>query len=126
MENPIHHLLKILVIDDDEQNTTMLSKFLSAKGFEIIITNDPLDGLNLIRVEKFDLILLDVNMPVISGFGIIELLAGENTLKNQNILIFSGNPIPAVQLKNLLRRDGINGFMKKPIKLDELLSIILK
>jgi len=119
-------IAKILVIDDDEQTTTMLSKFFRSKGFEINITNDPLDGLNMIRAEKFDIILLDINMPVISGIGIIELLAGENTLKNQNILIFSGTQMPEIQLKNWLRKDGIKGFIKKPIKLDELLSIILK
>lgn len=119
-------IAKILVIDDDEQTTTMLSKFFRSKGFKINFTNDPLDGLNMIRAEKFDIILLDINMPVISGIGIIELLAGENTLKNQNILIFSGTQMPEIQLKNWLRKDGIKGFIKKPIKLDELLSIILK
>jgi len=126
MEKSMTSIAKILVIDDDEQTTTMLSKFFRSKGFEINITNDPLDGLNMIRAEKFDIILLDINMPVISGIGIIELLAGENTLKNQNILIFSGTQMPEIQLKNWLRKDGIKGFIKKPIKLDELLSIILK
>ena len=116
--------MKILVIDDSEQVTTLLSKFFNAKGFEITIANDPMIGINHIREEHFDVILLDISMPVVSGIGVIELLAGEDTLKNQNIFIFSGVTLPEIQLKNLLRRDGISGFLKKPIDLDVLLKKI--
>jgi CheY-like chemotaxis protein len=125
MEESVSRHYKILVIDDNEQTTTMLSKFFDAKGFQTTITNDPMEGLGLIRKEKFDVILLDVMMPVISGIGIIELLAGDNTLKDQNIFIFSGANLPSIQLKNLLRRDGVNGFLKKTIELDDLLKAII-
>lgn len=116
--------MKVLVIDDNRETTTMLSKFLTAKNVTNVVTNDPMEGLGLIRKEKFDVILLDVMMPVISGIGIIELLAGDNTLKDQNIFIFSGASLPSIQVKNLLRKDGVNGFLKKPIDLDELLAVI--
>ena len=124
MEESVSRNTKILVIDDNEQTTTMLSKFFNAKGFQTTITNDPMDGLGLIRKEKFDTILLDVMMPVVSGIGIIELLAGDDILKDQNILIFSGVRIPSIQVKNLLRKDGVNGFLKKPINLEELLAAV--
>lgn len=117
--------MKILVIDDNEQTTTMLSKFFNAKGFEITTANDPIEGLHLIRQEKFGVILLDVMMPVIGGIGIIEILAGEDTLKDQNVFIFTGANLPEVQVKNLLRRDGVNGIVKKPFELDNLLTTIL-
>ena len=125
MEESVSRHYKILVIDDNEQTTTMLSKFFNAKGFQTIITNDPMEGLGLIRKEKFDVILLDVMMPVISGIGIIELLAGDNTLKDQNIFIFSGASLPSIQVKNMLRKDGVNGFLKKPFDLDGLLKAII-
>jgi CheY-like chemotaxis protein len=116
--------MKILVIDDNEQTTTMLSKFLSAKGHIVTVTNDPMEGMDYIREEQFDVILLDITMPVVSGIGVIELLAGEGTLQNQNIFIFSGISLPEIQLKNLLRRDGVSGFLKKPMDLDELIKTI--
>jgi len=124
MEELIPHNMKILVIDDDKETTTMLSKFFNSKNFETTVTNDPMDGLNFIREEQFDVILLDITMPVVSGIGIIELLAGEGNLQKQNIFIFSGMTIPDIQLKNLLRRDGVNGFLKKPMELDKLLKSI--
>ena len=116
--------MKILVIDDNNETTTMLFKFFNAKGFEIIVTNDPMEGLRHIQEEHYDAILLDINMPVISGIGIIELLASDEILKDQNIFIFSGAAMQNIQVKNLLRRDGVNGFLKKPIELDELLTAV--
>lgn len=116
--------MKILVIDDNEQTTTMLSKFFDAKGHTVTVTNDPMKGMDYIRKEKFDVILLDITIPVVSGIGVIELLAGDGTLQNQNIFIFSGVSLPEIQLKNLLRRDGVSGFLKKPMDLDEILKAI--
>ena len=118
--------MKILVIDDDKETTTMLSKFFNAKGFQITVTNDPMEGLNHIREEQFDVILLDITMPVISGIGVIELLAGEGNLNKQNIFVFSGMTLPEIQLKDLLRRDGVNGFLRKPMGPDEILTAITK
>ena len=116
--------MKILIIDDDKDTTSILSEFFCSKGFETVVTNDPMKGLTNIRQEHYDVILLDISMPVISGIGIIELLVIDDILKDQNIFIFSGTSLPDIQLKNLLRRDGINGFLKKPIGLDELLTAI--
>ena len=123
-EKPNVKQMKILVIDDNEQTTTMLSKYFSAKGHTVTVTNDPMEGMNQIRKEQFDVILLDITMPVVSGIGVIELLAGDGTLQNQNIFIFSGISLPEIQLKNLLRRDGVSGFLKKPMDLDKLLKAI--
>lgn len=116
--------MKVLVIDDNKETTTMLSKFFNAKGLNTVVTNDPMEGLKHIRKDEFDVILLDIMMPIISGIGIIELLASDDTLKDQNILIFSGASLPNVQVKNLLRKDGVNGFLKKPVDLDELLTAV--
>jgi len=116
--------MKILVIDDNKENTSCLFKFFKGKGFSIIVSNDPMKGLRHIQQEKFDVILLNVSTSVVRGVGVIELLASDNILKDQNIFIFSDEDIPNIQLKNLLRRDGVSGFLKKPIDPDEILTII--
>jgi len=116
--------VKVLVIDDNEDITTMLSKFLKAKGCETVVTTDPLEGLRHIQEGQFDVVLLDISMPIISGYNIINILATDETLKNQNIFIISATAVHNSQINDLLRRDGVNGFFKKPIKLDELLTVI--
>ena len=117
-------IMKILIVDDKEDVTTMLSKFLKTRGFETVEINDPWEGLRRIQKEQFDVILLDIAMPEFSGLQIIATLATDDILKDQNIFLFSANLACENQIKDLLRRDGINGCLKKPMKLNELLTAV--
>ena len=117
-------IMKILVVDDDKQTTSMLSKFFNYEGHSTVVTNDPMEGLKHIQQDKFDVILLDISMPEFNGLNIIKILATNEILQDQNIFIFSGVDYYENQIKDMLTRDGINGFLKKPIELDELLTKI--
>jgi len=114
----------VLIVDDNKDITDLLSKFLENKGFETVVTNDPMEGLRNIQQKLFDVILLDIKMPGFNGLQIIAALATDEILQDQNIFIFSANFGHDNQVKNLLRRDGINGCLKKPIQLYELLTAI--
>jgi len=116
--------MKILVIDDNEAITSLLSKFFNLQGISTVVINDPWDGLERIQKEHFDVILLDMQMPEFSGEQIIKTLATNEVLKDQNIFIFSANLGHQFIVKDLLRRDGINGCLEKPVNLDELLKVI--
>jgi len=116
--------MKVLVVDDNEDITDLLSKFLTTQGFETVGINDSMEALRHIQQEQYDVILLDMKMPGISGFNIIQLLATDDILKDQNIFIFSASTFGENEIKNLLRKDGVNGYLKKPIRLDELLTTI--
>ena len=118
--------MKILIIDDNPVTTKMLSEFFNSKGFETVVTNDPTEGLIRIQQGKYDVILLDIKMPVISGLNIIQILATDEILQDQNIFIFSERLDSNNQIKDMLRRDGINGCLKKPMDLNEMLKIITK
>ena len=116
--------MKVIIVDDNKDITDLLSKFLKTKGFETIVINDAMEGLRHIQQEQYDVILLDIKMPVISGLKIIQILAAGGNLKNKNIFLFSGAYYLENQIKVMLMRDGVNGFLKKPIDLDELLTTI--
>jgi len=116
--------MKVLLIDDNQDITCLLSKFLEAKGFENLVTNDPRDGLERIKEGKYDVVLLDMSMPGFSGFDIIQTLEREQILKNQKIIIFSALTFANLQVAELLKKDGIHGCLKKPIQLKELLTAI--
>ncbi len=117
-------VIKVLIVDDNEDITDMLSKFLKSKGFDTTVINDPWEGLRRIQKEQFDVILLDIIMPEFTGLQIIATLATDEILENQNIFMFSANFGHDNQIKNLLRRDGVNGCLKKPVHLYELLTAI--
>ena len=114
--------MKVLVIDDNQDITGLLSKFLKSKGFENKVTNDPFEGLELIKEEKFDVILLDMSMPEYSGVDIIDTLDREKILQKQKIIIFSAISLTDNQIRGLLKREGIHECLKKPLALDKLLT----
>jgi len=116
--------MQVLIVDDNQDITDLLSKFLKAKGFDNVVTNDPRDGLERIKEEKYDVVLLDISMPELSGIDIIETLEREKILKNQKIIIFSATAFTTIQIKDLLKKEGIQDCLKKPIQLSKLLTAI--
>ncbi len=120
----IVYIMKVLIVDDNQDITGLLSKFLKAKGFDNVVTNDPRDGLERIKEEKYDVVLLDISMPEFSGIDIIQTQKKEKILKDQKIVIFSATAFTTSQINDLLKKDGIKGCLKKPIQLNELLTAI--
>jgi len=116
--------MRMLIIDDNPDTTKMLSEFFNYKGFQVTVENDPWEGLKHIQTEKFDVILLDLMIPQFSGKQIIATLATNEILQNQNIYIYSGCLTCEVEIKDLLRRDGVSGCLKKPMDLNEILKTI--
>lgn len=118
--------MKILLVDDNPEITSLLSSFLNAKGHYNVTSNDPKEGLDRIKNENYDVVFLDIMMPEISGLDIIQVLESENILKDQNIIIFSAYDFTEKEVSDLLNKDGIAACLKKPIQLNELLSVMVK
>ena len=124
IDKTIIQIMKILIVDDNEDITSLLSKFLKSKGFENVVANDPRVGLERITEENYDVVLLDISMPEFSGIDIIKKLEKEKILKDQKIVIFSAVAFTTPQIDNLLKKEGIQSCLKKPIQLNELLTAI--
>ncbi len=116
--------MQVLVVDDNQDITDLLSKFLKSKGFDIVVTNDPRDGLEKIKEKNYDAVLLDISMPEFSGIDIIESLERKKILKDQKIIIFSANAFTTDEINDMLKKDGVQGCLKKPIQLSEILTAI--
>ena len=116
--------MKVLIVDDNQDITDLLSRYLNAKGIDNIVTNNPRDGLESIKEKHHDVVFLDISMPEFSGIDIIQALEKEKILKDQKIVIFSANAFTDNQINDLLKMEGIHDCLKKPIALDKLLTII--
>jgi len=123
LNRPVQEIKNILIIDDNQSISNLLSRFLNLKKIEHTISNSGQNGLNLIRQNKFDAILLDLNMPDFSGYDIIDSLEKEGRLKDENIFIFTASSIEKIVEENMLKR-GIISCIKKPIRVDELLKLL--
>ncbi len=116
--------MKVLIVDDNQDITDLLSQFLNARGFENVVANNPKDGLEHIINEKYDVVLLDMAMPGFCGRDIISALEKKKILKDQKIIIFSAHAFSESEIQYLLKKEGIHSCVKKPIQLSRLLTAI--
>ena len=116
--------MKVLIIDDNQETTCLISKYLNAKGIDNTVTNDPIEGLKKIREGNYDKVLLDISMPEFSGIDIIHMLEREHRLQDQKIIIFSAISFTTSEIHHLLQKEGIQVCLKKPIKLNTLLTTV--
>ena len=115
--------MKILLVDDNLDIIKLLTKVFSVKGHEVRTATNGKEGLELIKNEEWDTILLDIAMPELSGLEVIDDLEKNNLLKKRTIWIFSAASITDDEIKELVDR-GVIGIIRKPIKLKELFSTI--
>lgn len=114
--------LKVLIIDDNEEITSTLKRYLELEDFEVTVSNDGRNGLNLIKNGNFDKILLDLAMPEFSGVDVLEQLQ-ENHDAKQNVILFTASSISDEEIKKLLTM-GASACIKKPIKMPELVQTL--
>jgi len=117
--------LKILIVDDNEQITKMLTTFLELKQHICTIANDGKEGLELIKENNNDVILLDLAMPEFDGYAVIDDLEDNNLLKDRKIIVFTASTITQEELDKLVDR-GVKSYLLKPIDIDTLLSKIIE
>ena len=117
--------LEILIIDDNEQITKMLTTFLELKDHKCTVANDGKEGLGLIKENRHDVILLDLAMPEFDGYSVIKDLEENNALKNHKIIVFTASTITQDELDQLVTR-GVTSYILKPIDIDILLSKLVE
>jgi CheY-like chemotaxis protein len=115
--------MKVLLIDDNETITEMMSKYLTAKGHQCSVANDGRSGLVLVTERKFDVVLLDLAMPEFTGIDVIEDLNKSGKIKDNKIILFTASSITDGEIDNLIKK-GAHSCLKKPVKLAVLLQVI--
>ena len=117
--------LEVLIIDDNEQITKMLTTFLELKEHKCTVANDGKEGLAIIKENRHDVILLDLAMPEFDGFAVIKDLEENNMLKDHKVIVFTASTITEDELDVLVNR-GVSAYILKPIDIDLLLSKIIE
>lgn len=100
---------KILIIEDEEVLLGLLKKKLSQEGYQVDISKDGQEGLAKLKREKPDLILLDIVMPKMGGFELMEELNKDDSLKDIPVIIISnsGQPVELDRAKELGAKDWL-------------------
>ena len=101
---------KILIVDDDADIREVLSDRLETMGFEIAVASDGIEGLDAVRREAPDLVLLDLRMPQLDGFGVLEVMRKEGMETVVVVITAHGSVEKAVAAMRL----GAYDFLEKP------------
>ena len=113
--------MKILLIDDNQQITKMVSQVLEIEGHEVTVSNDGCEGQDMLLKNGYDVAVLDLSMPGCSGFDIIDKLEGDGKLKENKIIVFTAASISEADLNKLVDR-GVHSYLTKPIDMDLFLE----
>lgn len=102
---------KILIIDDDERHLIATKEILEDEGYNVVVQNWFYGITNLVAKIQPDLLLLDVNMPGLSGEMLSTLLLANNRTKEVPIVFYSSNDEDS--LRNSVQKYGVAGYICK-------------
>jgi CheY-like chemotaxis protein len=115
---------KILVVDDKAENRLVLLNMLKPLGFEVTLAEDGQDGVNKAKALQPDLILMDLVMPVMSGFEAVKTIRQLPTLPDVPIIAISASVFEVDRVKSQIA--GCNDFLPKPVDSEQLFSLLDK
>ena len=114
--------LKILAIDDSRTIREMLRMALGRAGFDVHLANDGQEGVEALAIVSPDLVITDINMPRLDGFGVIDAIRSGTCLNALPILVLTTES--AQELKERARQAGATGWIVKPFDDAKLISAI--
>jgi len=117
--------MKILGIDDNQDLLDLCEMALTPAGHEYTGVVTGKEGLELIRKQKFDIVLLDLSMPEFSGLDVVNALVEEGIMNKQKVVIFTATNPTEKEIGPLLEK-GVRSVVIKPLGPDELLACIDK
>lgn len=110
-------MTKILLVEDDETLSELISEYLSEQGFSVVIRADAKSALDTAYEQKFDILILDVKLPKGDGFS---LLSSLRRLGNDTPAIFTTS-LNTIDDLEVGYKSGCDDYLKKPYELKELL-----
>lgn len=114
--------LTILAIDDSRTIREMLRESLFNAGFDVHVAVDGIDGIEKLPEVSPDIIITDINMPRLDGFGVIETVRKRSDFGALPILVLTTESAP--DLKERARKSGATGWIVKPFDDAKLISAI--
>ena len=111
----MHTTKRILVVEDDDIGQFLIKKMTDDLGYESCIVSNGMEALSILENEKFDIIIMDIEMPILNGFETTKRIrSSENLhLKSIPIIGISANPLDN-ELQPYLDK-GMNNYISKPI-----------
>jgi two-component system cell cycle response regulator DivK len=113
---------KILIVEDNELNMKLFHDLLEAHGYNILQTKDGMDALRIAREHKPDLILMDIQLPEVSGLEVTKWIKEDENLKSIPVIAVTAFAMKGDEEK--IRDGGCEAYIAKPISVTNFLETV--
>ncbi len=112
----------VLVVEDNELNMKLFHDLLEAHGYNILQTKDGMDALRIAREHKPDLILMDIQLPEVSGLEVTKWIKEDENLKSIPVIAVTAFAMKGDEEK--IRDGGCEAYIAKPISVTNFLETV--
>lgn len=112
----------ILIVEDNELNMKLFHDLLEAHGYNILQTRDGMEALKLARSAKPDLILMDIQLPEVSGLEVTKWIKEDAELKHIPVIAVTAFAVKGDEEK--IRQGGCEAYVAKPISVTQFLETV--
>jgi len=112
----------VLIVEDNELNLKLFTDLLQAQGYRVISTQDGMAALDMARAEKPDLILMDIQLPEVSGIDVTKWLKADDELKDIPVIAVTAFAMKGDEEK--IRASGCEAYISKPISVSHFLETV--
>lgn len=113
---------KVLIVEDNELNMKLFHDLLDSQGYETLQTREGLEALTLAREERPDLILMDIQLPEISGLEVTKWLKEDDELSSIPVVAVTAFAMKGDEER--IRQGGCEAYISKPISVSGFLDTI--
>ena len=114
----------ILIVDDNKDIRDLFKTILESSGYQCTTANDGKEGLDMLHANKFDLVLLDLAMPNMSGIDVLKKVKEDPNLAKNKILIVTASSPADSEMIAIKKNYEVLDVIKKPINKAKLLQLI--
>ena len=125
LETPMNGSAKtVLVVEDNDLNMKLFHDLLEAHGYNILQTKDGMEAMRLAREHHPDLILMDIQLPEVSGLEVTKWLKEDDALKSIPVVAITAFAMKGDEEK--IRSGGCEGYIAKPISVTSFLETVAR
>jgi two-component system cell cycle response regulator DivK len=113
---------KVLIVEDNELNMKLFNDLLDAQGYDTLQTNEGLSALSMAREHQPDLILMDIQLPEVSGLEVTKWLKEDEELSHIPVIAVTAFAMKGDEER--IREGGCEAYISKPISVTHFLQTV--
>lgn len=116
--------MKFLIVDDSQSNRFLLNQMLKIMGHDAKSAVDGSVAINMMKEEKFDVVFMDIEMPVMNGLETTRYIREQMFLSKERLPVIAITAHYPEEMMHQYQNIGFNGFLSKPITMERIKNVL--